>query len=60
VAGRNAPLIDDDAFLMLFNASLGVPREIVRLCALATDKLIELGEDFVTEDIMQEVLDTYV
>ncbi len=60
VAGRNAPLIEDDAFLMLFNASLGVPREIVRLCALATDKLIELGEDFVTEDIMQEVLDTYV
>ena len=37
VAGRNDPLINDDAFELLYEQSQGVPREIIRLCALATD-----------------------
>jgi general secretion pathway protein A len=59
IAGRDAPLINDDAFNLLFNASGGVPREIVRLCALATDMLIEIGEDLITIEIMREVLRLY-
>jgi type II secretory pathway predicted ATPase ExeA len=58
-AGRTAPLIDDNAFAMLFNASGGVPREIVRLCALATDLLIQSEYDFVTQDVMAQVLAAY-
>ncbi len=58
-AGRDEPLIDDDAFGSMFNASGGIPREIVRLCALATDVLIEKEEDFVTRQIMEEVLSKY-
>ena len=58
-AGRTAPLIDDNAFSLLFTASGGVPREIVRLCALATDLLIRTDHDFVTQEVMQEVLDQY-
>jgi general secretion pathway protein A len=58
-AGRKEPLIDDDAFGLLFNSSGGVPREIVRLCALATDLLIEREEDYVTSQIMEEVIQKY-
>ncbi len=58
-AGRSTPLIDDNAFSMLFSASGGVPREIVRLCALVTDVLIQTGQEFVTQEIMQEVLVRY-
>ena len=58
-AGRAAPLIDDNAFGMLFNASGGVPREIVRLCALATDLLIQSDYDFVSQEVMEEVLASY-
>jgi len=41
VAGRNEPLIDDEAFEVLYEKSQGVPREIIRLCALATDYLLQ-------------------
>ena len=59
IAGRSAPLIDDNAFSLLFSTSGGVPREIVRLCAMATDLLIQTEEDFVTNAIMNEVLQLY-
>ena len=58
-AGREAPLIDDDAFGMLYSTSEGVPREIVRLCALATDLLIEKEQDRVTRAMMETVLTQY-
>jgi general secretion pathway protein A len=58
-AGREDPLIDDDAFNLLFNASGGVPREIVRLCALATDLLIEREQEFVTREMMDRIISKY-
>lgn len=55
VAGRNSPLIDDDAFEMLYEESQGVPREMIRLCALATDSLLASDATTINIDIAREV-----
>jgi type II secretory pathway predicted ATPase ExeA len=55
VAGRNEPLIDDEAFEVLYEKSQGVPREIIRLCALATDYLLQSDSTMVGIDIANEV-----
>ena len=57
VAGRSEPLIDDDAFELLYDRSQGIPREIIRLCALATDQLLQSDESMITLDIIKEVTD---
>jgi len=56
VAGRNDPLIDDNAFELLYERSQGIPREIIRLCALATDHLLQLDETMITLDVVREVI----
>ena len=56
VAGRNEPLINDDAFELLYETSQGVPREIIRLCALSTDDLLRSGENAISLDIVREVI----
>jgi type II secretory pathway predicted ATPase ExeA len=56
VAGRNEPLIDDDAFELLYERSQGVPREIIRLCALAIDALMRSDETTVNRNIVHEVI----
>lgn len=56
VAGRTEPLIDDDAFELLYEHSQGIPREIIRLCALATDFLLHSDESTITIDIIREVM----
>jgi general secretion pathway protein A len=55
VAGRNDPLINDDAFELLYERSQGVPREIIRLCALATDYLLQSDESVINVEIAREV-----
>jgi type II secretory pathway predicted ATPase ExeA len=55
VAGRSEPLIADDAFEILYERSQGVPREIVRLCALATDHLLQTDESIINVNIASEV-----
>jgi general secretion pathway protein A len=55
VAGRSEPLIADDAFEVLYEKSQGVPREIVRLCALATDRLLQTEESIINVEIAHEV-----
>jgi general secretion pathway protein A len=55
VAGRNDALINDDAFEVLYEKSQGVPREIIRLCALATDFLLQSEEPVISREIAQEV-----
>lgn len=57
VAGRSEPLIDDNAFELLYECSQGVPREIVRLCALATDRLLETEEHLINTKIASEVVE---
>jgi general secretion pathway protein A len=56
VAGRNEPLIDDDAFELLYERSQGVPREIIRLCALAIDALLSSDETIINRNIIREVI----
>ena len=58
-AGRESPLIHDDAFALLYEASSGIPRDIVRLCAMATDTLLENEANMVTLEIMQEVVNRH-
>ncbi len=55
VAGRSDPLIDDDAFEWLYEASQGVPREIIRLCALATDFVLQSDATMINLDVVREV-----
>lgn len=55
VAGRNEPLINDDAFELLYEKSQGIPREIIRLCAQATDYLLESEESVISREIALEV-----
>lgn len=54
VAGRNEPLIDDEAFELLYERSRGIPREIIRLCALATDTLLQSDETMITINVARE------
>jgi type II secretory pathway predicted ATPase ExeA len=56
VAGRTEPLIDDDAFEMLYEHSQGVPREIIRLCAQATDILLQSDQSTINISIAREVM----
>jgi general secretion pathway protein A len=56
VSGRNESLIDDDAFELLYERSQGVPREIIRFCALAVDALLESEETTVNRSIVREVI----
>ena len=56
VAGRSAPLIADDAFELLYEQSRGVPREIVRLCAIATDRLLQTEENLISAEIASDVV----
>jgi len=56
VAGRGEPFIDDDAFEYLYQRSQGVPREIIRLCALSTDLVLQSDGSTITLDIVSEVI----
>lgn len=56
VAGRNEALINDNAFELLYEHSQGVPREIIRLCALATDALLQSEELVISVEIAREVV----
>lgn len=55
VAGRGEPFIHDNAFEVLYEKSQGVPREIIRLCALSMDRLLQSDESMITVEITREV-----
>jgi len=55
VAGRPEPLINDDAFEVLYEKSQGVPREIIRLCALSMDHLLQSDETMISVEIARKV-----
>ena len=55
VAGRQEPLIDDDAFEYLYEKSQGVPREIIRLCNHSLDTLLQSDGSAITVDIVRKV-----
>ena len=55
VSGRHDPLIDDNAFELLYEKSQGVPREIIRFCALATDFLLQSDLNMINLEVAREV-----
>ncbi len=57
VAGRNDPLIDDDAFEYLYEHSGGIPREIISMCTLATDLLLESDQTIIDVNIVKKVIE---
>ena len=57
VAGRVEPLVDDNAFEILYEHSQGIPREIIRLCALATDHILQSDETMINLNIIREVIE---
>lgn len=58
-AGRPEPLIDDNAFSLLYEVTDGLPRDIVYLCSIATDLLLEHEQKTITMEIMQEAVSIY-
>lgn len=56
VAGRNEPMIDDDAFELLYEQSNGVPRDIIGICAKATDYLLQNDKSIININIVREVI----
>jgi type II secretory pathway predicted ATPase ExeA len=58
VAGRSEPMIDDDAFELLYEKSQGIPREITKYCARATDLLLQSEATAIDRNIVREVINT--
>lgn len=56
VAGRHDPFVDDNAFELLYEKSQGVPREIIRYFALATDYVLENDLSLINAEVAAEVV----
>ncbi len=59
VAGREEPLFDPAAFLEVYDASNGVPREVVSLCGRVIEELGARGEKMADVDVIQAALAKY-
>jgi general secretion pathway protein A len=55
-ADRLEPLVDDDAWTILDEAAQGVPRDIVSICSVALDLLINTGQKLITAEVMREAV----
>lgn len=55
VAGRTQPLFNNDAFDYLFTLSDGIPREVVLLCSMAIDYIIQNDGNMITLNVMEQV-----
>jgi len=60
VAGRKDPLLNEDAFIQVWDQTNGVPRSIVDLCSLVVDQLIEDNiTTFADQNTAQKALSLY-
>jgi len=59
VAGRKEPLLDESALTRIYELSNGLPREIVRLCSLATDYILDNNLTLITEPVIKAVEPEY-
>jgi general secretion pathway protein A len=59
VAGREEPLFTQSAFLEVFDATNGVPREVVSVCTRVLDELGTRGETIADIDATQAAIDIY-
>lgn len=58
-AGRTRPLIDDNAFPLIYDASGGIPRDVIFICSLATDIILQNELDIITQDVIREAINLY-
>jgi type II secretory pathway predicted ATPase ExeA len=56
-ADRLEPLLDDDAWTILDEASEGIPRDIVSICSVALDILLNTGQKLITKDVMIQAVE---
>jgi type II secretory pathway predicted ATPase ExeA len=56
-ADRLEPLLDDDAWTLLDEASDGIPRDIVAICSVALDILLTTGQKLVTAEVMKQAVE---
>lgn len=57
VAGRKDPLLSQSAFLEVWKATRGIPREIVNLCSKVIDHMGEQGKHVADNAVMQAALE---
>lgn len=58
VAGRLEPLFDDLAFLALDNYANGVPRDIISVCSVALDLVLQRGGKVITQEVIQNAIES--
>jgi general secretion pathway protein A len=56
-ADRLDPLLDDDAWPILDEASNGIPRDIISICSVALDILLNTGQKLITKEVMNQAVD---
>ncbi len=56
-ADRLEPLLDDDAWSILDEAADGIPRDIVSICSVALDTLLNTGQKLITVDVMRQAVE---
>lgn len=57
IAGRSGPLIDDDAFLTIYDESGGIPRNIVALCSISLDLIIANKKKLIDKSTIETAID---
>lgn len=55
-ADRLEPMVDDDAWTILDESAQGNPRDIVAICSIALDILLNTGQKLITVDVMKEAV----
>jgi general secretion pathway protein A len=55
-ADRLEPLMDDDAWVILDEAADGIPREIVSICSVALDILLNTGQKVISAEVMRAAI----
>jgi general secretion pathway protein A len=56
IAGRKSPLLDDLAYQAIYEASNGVPRDIVGLCGICLDLIIRDNKPIIDEEAALEAI----
>ena len=56
-ADRLDPLVDDNAWTILEEAAEGIPRDIIAICSVALDILLNTGQKLITVEVMKQAVD---
>jgi general secretion pathway protein A len=59
VAGRKDPLLTQSAFIKIWEATHGIPREIVTVCSRIIDELGQQGKTVADEDVVVPTIEIY-